>query len=100
MSTNFRMYDGQLNDIRHLGQRAGGWQFAFRAWPELGIIDTQTWLRQLDRAAWIKDEYDTAYSRDEFLEAVEACRAGQPRGLYGGDWHDSEGNYFCEREFS
>ncbi len=100
MSTNFEMYDRERQEIRHLGQRAGGWQFMFRAWPELGIMDTQTWLRQLDSAEWIKDEYGRSYSVDEFLEAVEACANGLQRGLHGHDWRDREGNTFCSAEFS
>lgn len=100
MSTNFGMYDRARKEIRHLGQRAGGWQFQFRAWPELGIMNTQTWLRQLDHAEWIKDEYGREYSVDDFLEAVEACADGMPRGLYGNDWFDAEGNAFSAAEFS
>ena len=100
MSTNFEMYDQRRREIRHLGQRSGGWQFMFRAWPEIGICDTQAWLRQLDDAQWIKDEYGRDYGRDEFLEAVEACQMGKPRGLYGNDWRDAEGNTFSASEFS
>lgn len=100
MSTNFEMYDRERKEIRHLGQRAGGWRFQFRAWPELGIMDTQTWLKQLDNAEWIKDEYGKEYTRDEFLEAVEACEQGQRRGLYGNDWYDREDNAFSAAEFS
>jgi hypothetical protein len=100
VSTNFEMYDGKREEIRHLGQRAGGWRFLFRAWPDLGITDTQAWLKQLDDAEWIKDEYGRKYTRDEFLEAVEACEQGSQRGLYGRDWYDKEGNAFCEAEFS
>jgi len=100
MSTNFEMYDRRLREIRHLGQRAVGWQFQFRAWPEIGITETQAWLRQLDDAEWIKDEYGRNYTVDEFLEAVEACANGQQRGLYGRDWRDADGNTFCGAEFS
>lgn len=100
MSTNFYMLDGFYREERHLGQRAGGWQFLFRAYPELHIVDAKVWLQQLDRATWIKDEYGREYTIDEFLEAVEACRDGQPRDLYGRDWRDAEGNVFCDSEFS
>jgi hypothetical protein len=99
MSTNFRIrtLDG---DERHLGQRAAGWQFQFRAYPELGITDTQTWLRQLDSAFSISDEYGRYYDADDFLEAVEACQDGRPRDLWHDNWRDAHGNAFSREEFS
>ena|ERR1700677_640059 len=100
MSTNFEMYDRRLREIRHLGQRSGGWQFQFRAWPEIGVMDTQAWLRQLDDAEWIKDEYGREYSVDDFLEAVEACANGRERELWGRNWRDRWGNAFSDAEFS
>ena len=101
VSTNFYMYDRTLHEIRHLGQRAGGWQFQFRAYPEIGIRDMQSWLRQLDNAEWIRDEYSREYDPDDFLEAVEACEDGQPRGLYGMNyWRDADGHVFSQAEFS
>ena len=100
MSTNFDMYDRRRREVRHLGQRAGGWQFMFRAYPDIGVMDTQTWLRQLDDAEWIRDEYGRDYTVDDFLEAVEACAEGQPREHYGRDWRDRHGNAFSALEFS
>lgn len=100
MSTNFYIGDAVRLEQRHLGQRAGGWQFMFRAYPDIGITDTPSWLRQLGDAAWIRDEYGRRYDIDGFLEAVEACADGKKRGLYGRDWYDALGNCFCEGEFS
>ena len=99
MSTNFEMYDSRRREIRHLGQCAGGWQFQFRAWPEAGITDTRSWLRQLDDAEWIRDEFGRDYTPDEFLEAVERCAEGVPRPLYRSAWRDEFGNTFCSEEF-
>lgn len=100
MSTNFEMYDRVRHEVRHLGQRAGGWKFLFRAYPEIGIRDIHSWLRQFDDAGWIRDEYNRSYALDEFLETVEACEDGQDRGLYGNDWRDADGNTFSAAEFS
>jgi len=95
------MYDRIRREIRHLGQRAGGWQFLFRAYPDIGIRDIWSWLRQLDNAEWIKDEYGREYDVDDFLETVEACEDGQPRDLYGRNyWRDAEGHVFSKAEFS
>ena len=99
MSTNLEMLDRDRHEVRHLGQRAGGWQFLFRAWPEIGVVDTQSWLRQLDAAEWIKDEYGSLYTVDEFLEQVEACEKGRPRDVYPHHWID-RGNVFADVEFS
>lgn len=100
MSTNFYAYLPAYREIRHLGQRAGGWQFLFRAYPDQGIRDIQSWLRQLDGVEWIQDEYSREYDADEFLEAVEACANGKQRGLYGNDWYDPAGYAFAAGEFS
>ena len=62
--------------------------------------DIRSWLRQLDDAAYIKDEYGREYDVDSFLEAVEACEDGMPRDLYGNDWRDADGHVFSAGEFS
>lgn len=100
MSTNFYMFDLQRCEERHLGQRAGGWRFQFRAYPELGVTEIQGWLRQIDKAAVLYDEYMRRYTPDELLEAVEACGDGRPRDLYGNDWYDQDGNAFSASHFS
>jgi hypothetical protein len=99
MSTNFYLRD-LAGEERHLGQRAIGWQFQFRAYPELGITDTQAWLRQLDDADWIRDEYGRDYTADEFLEAVEACQDGRKRDLWHDGWRDAYGSAFSREWFS
>ena len=84
----------------HLGQYAGGWQFAFQADREAGVTDYDSWLKQLDGHVVITDEYDRQLTRDEMLAIVDEARTRQPRGLYGNDWYDTDGNYFSASEFS
>lgn len=84
----------------HLGQIAGGWQFAFQADREAGIVDWGTWRKQLDGNAVITDEYDRVLTRDDLFAIIDKARAGRQRDLYGNDWYDPDGNYFSASEFS
>ena len=100
MSTNFDAYFPEEKEIRHLGQRAYGWRFLHRAYPEIGIVDIESWMAQLDRAEWIRDEYGREYDVGEFRRAVAECQNGRPRDRYSGaDWTDPEGHCFSAAEF-
>lgn len=84
----------------HLGQTAGGWQFAFQADREAGVVDYKTWLSQFDGPCVITDEYGRELSRDDLVAIVGRARANKRRDLYGDDWHDKDGNYFSAADFT
>lgn len=98
MSTNF--YARMANDPFpvHLGEEAAGWRFLFRAHPDLGVMDTRSWLALVESATEIFDEYSNAWGMYEFLEEIERVADNKPRWMEPGDWTD-DGNNFSQVEF-
>jgi hypothetical protein len=99
VSTSFYPRDAARQETRHLGQQNTGSQFLFRAYPDRGITGTSSWLRQLEGAQRIRDEYGRPYTAAEMIAIVAECQAGKPRPLHGTDWRDTDGSAFCEAEF-
>lgn len=105
----------------HLGKSSGGWKFTHRAyliddedgwapppvtWP---VTNRDSWLKLLDLGD-IHDEYGRPWSRDDFLELIEAKQDSKlshtvpgphlgPFGALSRDF-DADGYDFCPQEFS
>lgn len=107
MSTNYyAKHPGDTSEGLHIGKHSGGWEFLFRAHPELGLVSTESWRRFLDHP-WVTivAEYGVETSADEFWEGVHRWH-GARRPLSEQDvdlgprrWRDDEGNQFLDVEF-
>lgn len=100
MGTNYYMLAPGEHEARHLGKLSAGWRFTFRIYPELGIVNLQSWLAQLDTAIWIADEYDDIVSKDELLAHIKyAHETGKSHAELIG-YTDDQGNTFTALDFS
>lgn len=99
----------------HLGKHSGGWEFLFRAHPDLGLT-TVTDLERFLRHPWvmIEDENGVEYSVDEFLQMATTRSTsdqdpisvgdrprvdGGDRDLIGRCHRDVDGYPFADYEF-
>lgn len=99
MSTNYEVIvDGVAV---HLGKSSGGWPFAFRGYPERGVVDYESW-RALAASGPIMAEYGVEVPLAELEEIVARHRSyqaqhfGRPRE---GQRDDARGNRFSNYEF-
>lgn len=69
-----RSYVNEINEIldgRYLGLNAGGWVFAFRAYPDLGLKSWTDWKNYiLNNDLLIIDEYGNVIDLDEFEKTI------------------------------
>jgi hypothetical protein len=83
MGTNYYLYergdllerlqrDDPLEPIElHIGKSSGGWCFALRVYPELGINSLTDWYHRMRRNNnVIKDEYGSEWTIDELLREI------------------------------
>ncbi|WP_101790997.1 hypothetical protein [Nonomuraea indica] len=90
----------------HIGQHAGGWEFLFRAHPDLGLVSSEAWREYLSRPD-VKILAESGYEvpveefmADATLRPAEARAKGQrmrvrPRP----SWADDKGCPFADNEF-
>jgi hypothetical protein len=111
MGTNFyAKHPGMEGEGLHIGKRSAGWEFLWRAHPELGLMSTVGWHRFLDHP-WVTivAEYGVEVALDEFwVMATNQCTAAGPTrrrpddddGPWAGkQWRDRNGFPFANYEF-
>lgn len=82
----------------HVGKSSVGWQFLFRAHPDLGITSVADWRRRIAEAPdGLFNSYDASVTQEDFWKMVEAKRDGR---RLDDDGVDSEGYRIVEHEFS
>lgn len=123
MGTNFYVKTaehGPDDEGLHIGKRSTGWDFLFRAHPELGLVDCEAWLTLLHRPdVQIVAEYGVPYTAAEFwpMATRRPAEVGGPNfmrsheDLWRNDrsnlaktwankqWTDSHGHPFADYEF-
>ncbi len=115
MSTNYyaRTPDTAANDKGlHIGKRVAGWEFMFRAHPELGLNDCDAWHALLERADveivsdyWVVEplaEFWAMATRRPADEVVPWMMRSQEDEWGRNDdrlWTDAHGHPFSDREF-
>lgn len=104
----------------HIGKSSWGWEFGFRAYPDLSLASWAQW-RVFLQGRTIVDEYDETVTYAEFVAIVEDRRVPEGRDRlscrvdpdawtrdfgFGGRWrpdertfHDPEGYDFYNGEF-
>lgn len=95
----------------HLGKRSAGWEFLFRAHPDLGLTTVEALRRFLDHP-WviIEAEHGVEYSVDEFLQMATTRSTDFKDPISIGRWsralgrasrthRDAEGYPFADYEF-
>jgi hypothetical protein len=99
MSTNYEVIvDGETI---HLGKSSGGWPFAFRGYPERGVVDYDSW-RELAASGRIMAEYGLEVSLAELEDVVVRSRSNRIHHsgrLRDGQTRDARGNVFSNYEF-
>lgn len=115
MSTNFYIRETsrviesgkRVQEDQHIGKRSGGWVFHFNGENSKTVANWRNFIEMMTPNMQIVDEYDRAYSPEEFWEAVEQTKKPwgpnkiKPRivrGKTGLDWTD-EGFSFYAGEF-
>lgn len=79
MSTNYYLPQTCPNPCKHchvedlhIGKHSGGWQFHFRAYPDLR--SRADWEARVAEVGVVRDEYGRELSPDEFWEVVDSSR--------------------------
>ncbi len=119
MSVNYYLVFNECSDCKrsdrlHIGQSAAGWQFCFRAYPNIydshgkDLVNALEADRLQTYLAWksilkkhrIVNEYGEVVSYEDFISKVEASQGGQSYPASDTDYLDMEGYSMCSVEFS
>jgi hypothetical protein len=105
VSVNYYLPDLNTTDGEegiHLGKFAQGHEFMFRAHPDLGVIDYDTWAAFAETGQ-IVAEYGCEVTVDELLTTVAEARQTwgrfRRRTPYPYQYDDARGYRFNTREF-
>ena len=55
----------------HLGKSSAGWCFSLRIYPEMGLVNLETWYKFLSKGRiTITDEYGTTHDIDDVIHRI------------------------------
>jgi hypothetical protein len=100
---------GNRTNSLHIGKKSGGWQFSFRAHPDLDLTSRKAWEAYLSGERYVLNEYGDKITPDAFWQMVDRSRAEKlnhadytlaKNGPSEYDSKDADGWSFTSREFS
>jgi len=70
MGTNYYWKQAKDAKSHHIGKSSGGWCFALRLHPKLGIMSLRDWEEIWARSGLIEDEYGFELSKSDMLGVI------------------------------